>query len=132
MARPKGRKNNSTLLREAAEGEKGQALKLCHGLATSRAANIILAMCDKAEGGDVAAAKVILDRVYPAMRQVDDSNRGAVSIQINITGDEHGIDTWEGKTIEQSYLSTDGEESDSPEGGEEFAEHAGEERQRPH
>lgn len=132
MARPKGRKNNATLLREAAEGEKGQALKLCHGLATSRAANIILAMCDKAEGGDVSAAKVILDRVYPAMRQVDDSNRGAVSIQINITGDDNGNDSWEGKTIEQSYLQPDGEVSDGEEGGEELAEHAGQEGQRPH
>ena len=132
MARPKGRKNNSTLLREAAEGEKGQALKLCHGLATSRAANIILAMCDKAEGGDVSAAKVILDRVYPAMRQVDDSNRGAVSIQINITGDDNGNDSWEGKTIEQSFVHSDGEESDSTEGSEVESEHAGEERNRTH
>ena len=63
MPRPKGRKNNATLIREA---EIGKCLKLCEGTAILEAPKIVLAMAEKAKKGDVQAAKLILDRVYPA------------------------------------------------------------------
>lgn len=129
MPRPKGRKNNATLIREA---ETDKALKLCQGTALSHAPDIVLAMAEKAKQGDVAAAKVILDRVYPAMRQVEDRQNGTVAIQINITGADDGNHSWQGETIEQPFLNADGESPDDTEGGEELAEHAGEEGKRTH
>ena len=69
MSRPRGRKNNATLLKEA---EVAKCLKLCEGHAALEAPKIVVAMAEKAKQGDVAAAKLILDRIYPARRQVDD------------------------------------------------------------
>lgn len=129
MPRPKGRKNNATLIREA---ESDKALKLCQGTALAHAPDIVLAMAEKAKQGDVAAAKVILDRVYPAMRQVEDRQNGTVAIQINITGETDGINTWQGEADEQPILNADGKVTINEESGEELPGDAGEERERTH
>lgn len=96
--RPPGRKNNATLMKE---GEMARALKLCDGHAALEAPAIVIAMAKRAKEGDVQAAKLILDRVYPARRQVDDRGTGIQGITINIQaadteGQTDGIDQEQG------------------------------------
>lgn len=117
MPRPKGRKNNATLLKE---GEIAKALALCEGHAALEAPAIVVAMAERAKAGDVSAAKLILDRVYPAMRQNDGRGAGVQGITINITSDS-------GETnggIDQKGSET-GEREPDPAGGAERFHHEG-------
>ena len=103
MPRPRGRKNNATLLKEA---EVAKCLKLCQGHAALEAPAIVIAMAERAKQGDVQAAKLILDRVYPAMRQVDDRSSGTQGITINITS-ANPLEAHHGKTIDQEVSDAD-------------------------
>ena len=125
--RPPGRKNNATLMKEA---EIAKCLKLCEGHAASHAADIVLAMVKKAKQGDVSAAKLILDRVYPARRQVDSDSGGVQGITINIRSTDHGNDQRQGEAGEQPDVQAHGQESFHHEGVEVIALHAGKEGQR--
>ena len=120
MGRPRGRKNNATLLKEA---EVAKALKLCQGHAALSAPDIVVAMAEEAKKGNVAAAKLILDRVYPSMRQADDKGPGLAGITINITplgAQEKEV----GKAIDQGQGEA-GEQSDEPAEGDQSFDHEG-------
>ena len=132
MPRPAGSKNKATLLKEA---EIAKALKSCEGHAALSAPKIVLAMAAKAEKGDVAAAKLILDRVYPAMRQVDDrSSNRSTAIQINIIGETHGENEYPraGKTVDVRTITAGGESATEAVGGEVEPEYAGKKGDRTH
>lgn len=133
--RIKGSKNKATLLRE---GEIEKALKLCEGHAALEAPKIVMAMAEKAKEGDVAAAKLILDRVMPAKRQVDDRNANISGITINITSarglqDENATQRpIEGEAVELSDGHPDGQIAIHQDGGQVVAIDGGEEGERPH
>ena len=83
--RPKGRKNNLTLLREA-ESEK--ALKLCTGEILANIHGVVLAVIEKAKSGDMQAAKLLLDRVVPVKKSIE--HIGQVShVHVEIKGVTH-------------------------------------------
>lgn len=116
--RPRGRKNNATLLKES---EIAKCLKLCEGHAALEAPKIVIAMAEKAKNGDVAAAKLILDRVYPAKRQVDDRGPGLQGITINITSTETSTEEkHHGQTIDQNGSEADPVAGQSAEGDQPF------------
>ena len=130
--RPKGSKNKATLLRE---GEIEKALKLCEGHAALEAPKIVMAMAEKAKQGDVAAAKLILDRVMPAKRQVDDRNANISGITINITstkGLQDGNHPIEGEAVELSDGHPDGQIAIHQDSGQVVTIDGGEEGERPH
>ena len=66
--RPKGSKNKKTLLREELFS---QCLKEAELIIVSELRPIIKALVRKAKEGDVAAAKVLLDRCIPARKAID-------------------------------------------------------------
>lgn len=81
--RPKGQKNHITLLKEAIM-EESQGVILKHF------PKIVKAVCVQAEKGDVRAAKLIMDRIIPVKRSVDDMDRGtAGGITIVVQGSGH-------------------------------------------
>ena len=128
MPRPKGRKNNLTLLKEA---ETKKALKLCEGHALAHAPDIVLAMANKAKEGDVAAAKLILDRVMPSLRQTDDRGASLSGITINITstkGDGNGEYPKSSQTGEHAVEQPDGPSTFDAEGVQIIAVDGSEER----
>lgn len=130
VGRPAGRKNNATLMKES---ELAKAIKMCEGTATLEAPAIVMAMARKAKDGDVSAAKLILDRVYPAMRQSEDSHKGAVNIQINIVEEQSdGNDTHNGKEISSEPGTTFGQESTETASVQVFSEYADEDGERSH
>lgn len=108
-----------------------KALKLCEGHAALEAPAIIMAMAKRAKEGDVQAAKLILDRVYPARRQVDDHGAGVQGITINITsdsGETHGQDQAGSETDQREPNPADGAERFRHEGVEVLAFPGGKER----
>ena len=86
IGRPKGRKNNKTLAKEA---DLALIVKHAEGLMVHEVKGIIDAMVTKAQEGDVQAAKLILDRVLPTRRATDAMNNHGSEIIINIAGIEN-------------------------------------------
>ena len=80
--RPKGRRNDKTLLQEEA---LTRIVKRAEGYLVHEISDILVAICKKAKEGDVAAAKLILDRVLPAKRATDNIPSG-VEIIVNVGG----------------------------------------------
>lgn len=76
--RPKGAKNKSTLLREAMQQKADRLL--------SKEVPAVLAVVIKAaKGGDMSAAKMILDRAVPVKKADDgDGDNGNKLVQITI------------------------------------------------
>lgn len=129
MPRPKGRKNNATLMKES---EIAKCLKLCEGHAALEAPAIVYAMAEKAKEGDVAAAKLILDRVYPA-RQDSSGQRlpGGITINIQSTDQTETRDAIDQKGSEADHEPAepaDRQESFRAEGVEILAFDAGQKR----
>ena len=83
--RPPGSRNKSTLMKEA------QVSKIVRGAQNyilTELLDVLKAMAQKAKEGDVAAAKLILDRAIPARRAIDEMPKTNLGIQINITPSE--------------------------------------------
>ena len=81
MPRPKGRKNNATLLREATEK------KLLHkatGILQSRLPDVANAVLQKACEGDLTAAKLVFQYTLTTPDARDAMKKGSGAIQINI------------------------------------------------
>jgi len=80
--RPPGAKNRKTMAKE-------QAIDRCIREASAymclEALDIVKAMAAKAKKGDTTAAKLILDRVIPARRSIDELPDKHPVIEINIT-----------------------------------------------
>ena len=131
LGRPPGAKNKLTLLKES---EKKKALALCEGHIFQYAPKIVVAMCKKALEGDVKAAALIMNRVYPEMRQVDKQLQGINGITININkeqpsdGKEDG--SRQGQAIDGRADPANGSQSFHSAGVTIIAEHAGEEGER--
>ena len=110
MGRPKGSKNKSTILRESAIE---RCLKQASDIAVASAAEVVQAMVDKARKGDTAAAKLILDRIIPARRSVDEMTEKNPVISINITASEvqHGqtFNQRTGETVDDPGQESDGQ-----------------------
>jgi len=106
--RPPGSKNAKTILKEAAIDK---CLKKAESIAIANAASVVQAMVDKAIKGDTAAAKLILDRVIPARRSVDEASAKDVNIQINVTEREarHGDYQAQSEESNESAGQSDGE-----------------------
>lgn len=126
--RPRGSRNKLTLLKEH---EKKRALSLCEGTIMQYAPKIVLAMCKKALEGDVKAAALIMNRVYPEMRQVDKQLQGIQGITININKESpDGNGKRQGETIDGRANGAEGQESFHSAGVKIVAEHAGQEGER--
>ena len=136
MPRPKGRKNNATLLREAS---MNRALKLAEGALVADLPAIVNAVVAKAKQGDLRAAELVFSRVLPVRKAVDDLAAGKSAIQINIVSANpetqevsiNAINPDESETVEQRYVTTDGQCAEGEEDREERTEHASEEGQQP-
>jgi hypothetical protein len=78
--RPKGAKGATTILREAVKtGSEEVILK--------HLPRIVEVVCREAEKGNIRAAKLIMDRIIPPQRAIDDVDRGqAGGIQIFVQG----------------------------------------------
>ena len=137
MPRPKGRKNNATLLREASIA---RALKLAEGALVADLPAIVNAVVTKAKQGDLRAAELVFSRVLPVRKAVDDLASGKSAIQINIVSanpepQEVSINAICEKSSEANLepaITAHGQNPEVEESGEELAEHAGEEGQQPH
>lgn len=87
--RPKGSRNKITTLREA---EQREILKRAGFRVLCEIEAVIDAMVEKAKGGDVQAAKLILDRCIPARKAVEHINANTdVTIVIKPAGDRDAI-----------------------------------------
>ena len=127
MPRPKGRKNNATLIREA---EIAKCLKLAAGTAAQFAPAIVETMAQKAIEGDTAAAKLILDRAVPIRKAQDQQSADRGQIVINITSTEglrDAVNPLEGEAVNVTAVPANGAPSQEALGSQELAEHAGEE-----
>ena len=125
LGRPPGSKNKLTLLKEA---ESAKAVRLCQGTILQYAPQIVKAMCLKALEGDVKAAQLVMNRVYPEMRQVDKQLQGIQGITININSESpNGNDQRQGETITVAHKPANGAQPFHAEGGEVVAEDGGEE-----
>lgn len=85
--RPKGRKNNLTLLKDA---EMKHALKYASSHMVEHLPKLVEKLVNMANEGDMSAMKMILDRVIPtrkAVEHVASTERPAISINIS-TGAE--------------------------------------------
>ena len=83
--RPPGRRNNLTLLKEA-EMKKAMSLATSHMIEHLPA--LVKTLVDKANDGDMAAMKMVLDRVIPTRKAVEHINssdeRPTVNVNISI------------------------------------------------
>ena len=126
--RPPGSKNKLTVLKEH---EKKRALSLCEGTIFQYAPKIVKAMCEKALEGDVKAAALIMNRVYPEMRQVDKQLQGIQGITININKEmpdgEKTISTGQGEAEHGGTNGAHGSQSFRSAGVTIVAEHGGQE-----
>ena len=85
--RPKGVKNKTTLLKEAMAQDFDKIIKRDFK-------RVVSAVLDKAIDGDLAAAKLILDRVVPVSKAIDTeakSKKGGMSVTINLGSLEDAI-----------------------------------------
>ncbi len=81
--RPQGSKGGETILREALR-TKSEGVILKHFPA------IVKKVCEKAEKGDMRAAKMLFDRILPNKRAVDaDAARGTGGITIVVQGSDN-------------------------------------------
>jgi len=99
--RPKGSKNKKTLANEQA---LEKAIEKASNEISAQLVSIVEKMCDKAIKGDTTAAKLILDRVFPNKRSVDERQDSSPVLQINITASE--VET-NGITIDQEDSAAD-------------------------
>lgn len=77
--RPKGNKNELTELKQKLE------IAVRKSLSVARVTAIVEAICQKAEKGDLRAAKLILDKVISNAKDVDDvDDKGTGGITIRI------------------------------------------------
>ena len=137
MPRPKGRKNNATLLKEASIK---QCLKLTHGALLADAPAVAAAMVKKAKEGDVSAAALIFKYTLMSPESKKALGQDKAAIQINIVSAEphkeveviHGNHSKQSETESFPGLSADGESWEGSQGGEEFSEHGSEEGNQPH
>lgn len=81
--RPKGSKNQLTLLKEA-------VLHNAEEMVLSNFTDVVEATIELAKQGDATALKILWDRIIPAKRTVEDKPDGEdkLNISINITGME--------------------------------------------
>ena len=78
--RPKGSKGGETILREALRTKS-------EGVILKYFPRIVKTVCEKAEKGDMRAAKMIMDRIIPMKRSVDEAyGKGTGGITIVVEG----------------------------------------------
>ncbi len=104
MPRPAGRKNNKTLLKEM---ELQKTLKLSGGYLITELPAVLKAVVEKAKGGDMQAAKLILDRTISTRKSIEHiSNSQDIKISISVA-DPKGV-TYEAEAaISESEASTE-------------------------
>lgn len=87
--RPKGSKNKSTILREA-------MLEKTDRMLSKEVPAVLHVVLNAAKGGDMAAAKMILDRAVPVKKAGADDDalpQGGIHISIsNLTAPEHNVE----------------------------------------
>ena len=133
--RKPGSKNYATLVKET---EQKRILAKCGGLLLYELEEVLKAVVDKAKKGDMSAAKLILDRAVPAQRSIDATalRQGAMSININIIGDDHAqntpgyekgitLDTPEGSTVGERAEPAHWHVTQATDSGDELAPDAG-------
>lgn len=103
--RPKGSKNKTTIFKEVMQNGFERELR-------KNFKGVLRAVIDKAKGGDMAAAKLLLDRVVPTSRAVDPRAPGSGRFQVNINvspmndPDDNG-----GVTVDAEFETIDEEEA---------------------
>ena len=102
MSRPTGRKNNKTLMREASKEQMAKFLTAGRGYLMTELEGVLKAMVEEARSGNVAAAKLILDRLMPA-RKATDELPGGVSITVNVGGYDEQAEAGRGVTLEAEH-----------------------------
>lgn len=133
IGRPKGSKNAVTLVKEAAIQK---ALRHCSNYAVMEAPKVIEAMAKKAQGGDVPAARLVLEVARMVGNKAETGPKTNPSITINITGDasigasENGIDSTGSTPDPLPEVPAHGKESDYPQGGQVVTVNAGPEGER--
>ena len=95
--RPKGSKNKSTLLREAMEQKVDRKL-------SREIPQVLDVVIRAAKGGDMSAAKMLLDRAVPVQKATDGTDKGpatGITIRIeNLTAPQRDEKVIEGATIQ--------------------------------
>lgn len=134
MPRPKGRRNNKTLMRE----ETIAAItKRAQGFLIHEVQGVLETVVKKAKEGDMTAAKLILDRAIPARRSIDElpgANKAGITINIvasEVTANEHQ-NTYESPPDLERSLPALGQGGAGSQGSEEFPEHGSEAGEKSH
>lgn len=129
MPRPKGRKNNKTLMQEETIA---RLTKRAHGYLIHEVQGVLETVVQRARDGDMTAAKLVLERAIPARRSIEDlPGMKSGGITINIVNSEAEIHengrTFEGTADPLPLPAAEREAGTGPQGGEVFPEHGGEE-----
>ncbi len=101
MPRPKGRRNNATLMKEEVVS---RLTRQAQGFLIHEVRAVLETVVQKAKEGDMTAAKLVLDRAIPVKRSTEEL-AGKPVITINITGDttleahSHGEDSRQGEAV---------------------------------
>lgn len=119
--RPKGSKNITTV---ALENLEERQIRVVGGLMWKEITEVVGTVINKAKDGDMQAAKLILDRLIPAKRALEESQKAGMNIQINIVGDNYGENPDEGETISGESRPAIGQSNAEALGTQELAEHA--------
>lgn len=99
IGRPKGRKNDLTILKEAAEKKVS---KIALDLAETEFPAIVKAMAKKAKGGDVQAAKLFFDRFW----KVEGTGLAKAPTNILIH-----VESTDAQATKQRQINADGEDA---------------------
>ena len=95
--RPKGARNKSTLLREAMEQKVDRKL-------SREIPQVLDVVIRAAKGGDMSAAKMLLDRAVPVQKATDGTDKGptnGITIRIeNLTAPQRDEKVIDGATIQ--------------------------------
>lgn len=100
--RPKGAKNKSTLAKQAVEDA---AFAEAVSQISSRLTKVVDAVLTKAEKGDIAAARLILERAIAPKRAIEGNSHAQPNIQIVIKASE--VETNGTFTIDQEASEAD-------------------------
>ena len=93
--RPKGAKNKLTLLKEAVINE-------AEDIILDNLGEIVQQACKMAKRGDTRAMKLVMDRILPARKVVDDNtDKGSRGVTINITGNVQVKEDIEGEIVNE-------------------------------
>ena len=103
--RPKGAKNKTTLFKEVMKEGFEEAL-------TKDFKAVIKVVIDKAKGGDMSAAKMLMDRVVPVSKAADLDDLASKGVSISIRIGKMDEDPYgEKAAIEGEFTTVDEQES---------------------